>query len=115
VAIIFCQVLYLPDYKWTPKITPLTQEKNALAYSAVESVTNKKGFVISLSPLPNVLKLFTSVNYECSEKARVLVPGKPLKPSLMFASKAGLYSSEEPFRCSTLEWLLASPANIRLG
>ncbi len=33
----------------------------------------------------NVIKLFTSVIYECSQKARLLVPGKP---SLMFVGKA---------------------------
>jgi hypothetical protein len=28
--------------------------------------------------------------------------GKPFKPSLMFAGKAGAYTSEAPERCSTL-------------
>jgi len=32
----------------------------------------------------------------------VFVPGKPFKPSLIFAGKAGAYPSEAPFRCSTL-------------
>ncbi len=35
-------------------------------------------------------------------KAVVFVPGRPLKPSLMLASKAGTYPSEAPFRCSHL-------------
>ncbi len=32
----------------------------------------------------------------------VFVTGKPFKPSLMFAGKAGAYLIEAPFRCSTL-------------
>jgi hypothetical protein len=39
----------------------------------------------------------------------------PFQPSLMFAGKAGAYSSEAPFRCSTLGYPLASPTNKRLG
>ncbi len=35
-------------------------------------------------------------------KVRVLVPVRPYQPSLMFASNAGAYLSEAPFRCSTL-------------
>jgi len=34
----------------------------------------------------------------------MFVPGKPFQPSLMFASKAGAYPNEAPFRCSTLGW-----------
>jgi hypothetical protein len=33
----------------------------------------------------------------------MFVPGKPFQPSLMFACKAGAYSSEATFRCPTLE------------
>jgi hypothetical protein len=51
---------------------------------------------------PNVIKLFMSVIYECSQKARVFVPGKPFQLSLMFGGKAEAYLSEGPVRCSTL-------------
>ncbi len=33
----------------------------------------------------------------------------------MFGGKAEAYPSEAPFRCSTLEYVPALPANIRLG
>ena len=36
--------------------------------------------------------------------ARVLFPGKPFQPSIMFVSKAGAYPTEAPFRCSNLGW-----------
>jgi hypothetical protein len=32
----------------------------------------------------------------------VVVPGKPLQPSLILQGKAGAYPNEEPFGCSTL-------------
>jgi hypothetical protein len=48
------------------------------------------------------IKLFTAVIYEFFKQARVFVPGKPFKPSLMFVDKDGAYRSEAPFRCSTL-------------
>jgi hypothetical protein len=41
---------------------------------------------------------FKTFNYGFSQKARVFVPGKPLKSSLMFADKARAYLSEAPFR-----------------
>ncbi len=41
-----------------------------------------------------------------SDRSKLLqdVPGKLFQPSLMFAGKAGAYTSEVPFRCSTLGW-----------
>jgi hypothetical protein len=42
------------------------------------------------------LKPFTSVIYESLQYARVFVPWNPLKPNLMFVSKAGGYLSEAP-------------------
>ncbi len=50
----------------------------------------------------NVIKLFTVVSYEFSQKARVFVACKPFQDSIVFADKAGAYSSETSFRCSTL-------------
>ncbi len=38
-------------------------------------------------PGPNVIKLFTSVIYESSQKARIF-RDKPFQPSLMFVGKA---------------------------
>jgi hypothetical protein len=32
----------------------------------------------------------------------VFVPGTPFQPSLMVVRKAGAYSKEAPFRCTTL-------------
>jgi len=52
-------------------------------------------------PGPNVIKLFTSENYEFS-KVRVLVPGKLFQLIVMFASKAEGYSSGAPFKDSTI-------------
>ncbi len=43
----------------------------------------------------NVIKLFTTVIYECSQQTRVVVPSKPFQLSLMFADKAGAYQSED--------------------
>ncbi len=37
----------------------------------------------------------------------MFVPGKPFRPSLVFADKAGAYRSEAPFRSSTLGRFLA--------
>jgi hypothetical protein len=34
------------------------------------------------------IKLFSVISYECDEKARVFVVGKPFQPSLIFARKA---------------------------
>ncbi len=50
----------------------------------------------------NVTNLSMVVIYKCSKQARVLAPGRPFQPRLMLLSKAGAYSSEVPFRCSTL-------------
>ncbi len=41
-----------------------------------------------LAPGPNVIKHFTSVIYLNLLLARVFVPGKPFKPSLMIVGKA---------------------------
>ncbi len=41
-----------------------------------------------MSPGPNDIKLLTSVIYDSPYYARVFVPGKPFKPSLMFVGKA---------------------------
>ncbi len=43
------------------------------------------------SPGSNVIKIYTDVNYECLEEARVFVLGKPFQPSLMFVGKASGY------------------------
>ncbi len=53
---------------------------------------------MTLTPVANVIKLFTAVSYEFSLLARVFVPGKPFQPSLMFAGKAVAYQSEAPFK-----------------
>ncbi len=49
-----------------------------------------------------------AVSYEFSYKARAFVLGKPFRPSLMFACKAGAYPSEAPFQ----DRLLASPQTL---
>ncbi len=36
----------------------------------------------------NIIKLFISIIYECSQLAKVSVPDKPFKPILMFVGKA---------------------------
>ncbi len=60
----------------------------------------------------NIVKLFTAVIDKCLGQARVLVPGKPFQPSLMFA---GPYRSESPLDAPLLGRLLALSTNIRLG
>jgi len=50
----------------------------------------------------NVIKLYTAVIYEFSYFARVFVPRKPFKDSIVLAGKEGAYLSETPFRCSNL-------------
>ncbi len=65
--------------------------------------------------LANAIKLFMAVSYDFSLEARAFVPSNPFHPSLMFSGEDGAYSSEAPFRCSTLGQALALPANIRLG
>jgi hypothetical protein len=49
----------------------------------------------------NVIKLFTPVIYNCSQKAMAFVGGKSIQPSLMFVGETGAYPIEEPFWCST--------------
>ncbi len=60
---------------------------NALGYFVTPSAAKKKSKA-TLTPWPNVIKLFTAVIYECSLKARMLVPGKIFHTSIMFTSKA---------------------------
>ncbi len=60
--------------------------QNTLAYLASLSVTRK--MFLTLTPGHNVIKLFTSVVYECLKKARMFVPDKPIQLSLMFVGKA---------------------------
>ncbi len=72
----------------------------------------KKQVFEILKPGLNVIKLCTDIIYECLQKARVFVPGRPFQPSLMFVVKAGAYLSEAPLRCSILSRLLALPTNI---
>ncbi len=56
----------------------------------------------NIGPGPNVMKLFTSVIYECSLQARVFVPGKLLQHSLMFLGKVRRIPwSGAPERCFT--------------
>jgi hypothetical protein len=45
----------------------------------------------------NVIKLITAVSYVFSYQARVFVPCKPFQDSIVFASKAGAYPSENNF------------------
>ena len=52
--------------------------------------------------LYNVTKLFSAVSYDFFNKARAFVPGKALRPSLMFVGKAGVYPNEALFTRSTL-------------
>ena len=63
----------------------------------------RKIFVTSLvntHPMPNVVKLFTDVFYECSpEYDRVFITYKPFQSSLIFAGTACM--SKGPFMCST--------------
>jgi hypothetical protein len=48
------------------------------------------------------IKLFTAVIHGFSQLARMFVPGKPFKPSLMFVGKAtGLPESGAPETCFT--------------
>jgi hypothetical protein len=51
-------------------------------------------FFFSLWPGPNVIKTFYAFNLRIFE----FVPGKPFRPSLMFASKARTYPSEALFQ-----------------
>ncbi len=57
---------------------------------------------IVLSTGPNVIKLFTSVIYECSQQARVVVLIRAFQSSLMFSDKTRILpKSGVPERCST--------------
>ncbi len=51
-------------------------------------------------------KLFTVEIHECSQSAKVLVRGRSLHPSVIFASKAGAYPRVDHFLASPtrLEW-----------
>jgi hypothetical protein len=62
---------------------PCPQIINTLAYYTKEFSTVVKSFMIQ-APEANPIKLFTTVIYRFSLKARVFVPGKPFHPSLMF-------------------------------
>jgi hypothetical protein len=68
----------------------------------VNEATQDLKRLITPRPGPNVIKLFTSVIYECLSQASVFVLLRPFRASLMFVSKAGAYPCEAPFRCSTL-------------
>jgi hypothetical protein len=52
------------------------------------SDSGKTKSFITLTPGPNVTKLFTSVIYEILLEVKAFVPGKPFQPSLMFVGKA---------------------------
>jgi hypothetical protein len=47
-------------------------------------------------------KTFITVVYEFSQKARVFVSGKFIRPSLMFTGNAKTYPNEVPFKCFTV-------------
>ncbi len=44
-----------------------------------------------MTPVANVIRLFTAVGYDVSKYARTFVSGKLFQSSLMFAGKAGVY------------------------
>ncbi len=48
-------------------------------------ILEKEGLLLSGA---NVIKLFTDVSYDFSQKARAFVTGKPFQPNLMFVGKA---------------------------
>jgi hypothetical protein len=58
--------------------------------------------VMFLPPGVSVIKLFTDVSYEFSQKARVLVLDKPFQLSLMFVDKAGGYLIVDQLKCTPL-------------
>jgi hypothetical protein len=68
----------------------------------VQSVNDEENWYYRVSPGEEVIKLFTVVNYECSSQGRVIVLGKPIKPGLVFESKAGVYPCGPPIKCSSL-------------
>jgi hypothetical protein len=54
----------------------------------------------STKPGPDAIKLVTPVIYECSQKVKVFVLGRPLQAILMFVGKArSLPQSGTPERC----------------
>jgi hypothetical protein len=69
---------------------------NTLACHNIKLITVK--IFMKHFPVPNVVKLFKSVTYECSQLARMFAPHKFFQTSLTFASKAGAYLSVAHFR-----------------
>jgi len=65
-------------------------ETNSLAHYKHLLITDVKSF-ITLGPGLNFIKLFTSIIYECSKKARVFTPGKHFQPSLILWVMSGEY------------------------
>jgi hypothetical protein len=62
-----------------------------------------KALMVVLTTLgTNIIKLFYLQLTNFLKKARVFVPGKPLKPNLMSTVESRTYPSEASFRCSTL-------------
>jgi hypothetical protein len=85
--------------KYKLRLRALPNEKHSSLFRQI--VNDKKGFMTS-TPGPNVIKLFTFVFNECSQKARVFDPGKLFKPSLMIVGKAkSLPQRGTSFRVST--------------
>ncbi len=68
---------------------------------AARSINYAEKSVMVLAPGACTIKLFTAVIYSFRNALECNVLGKPFQPSLTFV-KAGAYSSEAPFRCSTL-------------
>ncbi len=56
------------------------QVANTLAYYHMAIITAVKSFIVQ-APGANVISLITAVIYEFSQQARVVVPGKLLRPS----------------------------------
>ncbi len=69
--------------------------------TAADLIFMEKKISAKLKPGIDVIKLFAALIYDFSNKL-VSVPGKPFKPSLMFASTTGAYLREVPFRCCSL-------------
>ncbi len=76
-----------------------------LAYYDKAKFTSVKCYIVQ-TPGDNPIKLFTVL-------AGVVVSGKPIQPSLMFAGKTGAYPSGD--RAPLQGRLLALPTNMRLG
>jgi hypothetical protein len=49
---------------------------------------------MALTPVTNVIKLFTAVSCDFSQYAKAFVPDKPFQPSLIFGGKARAYPSD---------------------